>query len=136
MPRTPRNPGSGKAPFNGPAKGPGWGGEARGNGNGNPGALFTNGNTEGQGCRPTFKSLTREARIDALKELQWTLANEAEFETTRHAAQNALLDREEGKAVQRVVSANFDSDARVTEEQRASILAAMRACLTGPDADI
>ena len=37
MPRTPRNPGSGQAPFNGPARGakddkngPGWGGPARG----------------------------------------------------------------------------------------------------------
>ena len=28
MPRTPRNPGSGKKPYNGPAQGPGWGGPA------------------------------------------------------------------------------------------------------------
>lgn len=29
MPRTPRNPGSGKPPHNGPARGAGWGGAAR-----------------------------------------------------------------------------------------------------------
>jgi hypothetical protein len=30
MPRVPRNPGSGQAPHNGPARGAGWGGDAKG----------------------------------------------------------------------------------------------------------
>ena len=50
MPRKPRNPGSGKAPHNGPARGEagsgdGWGGEAAGSGNGDDmGPAFEHGN--------------------------------------------------------------------------------------------
>lgn len=45
MPRTPRNPGSGKSPKNGRANGPGWGGPAQGAGKGGARNRITKQNT-------------------------------------------------------------------------------------------
>lgn len=50
MPRVPRNPGSGKKPYNGPSKGAGWGGPANGS-SGNSRQDFTEENAAEVGSR-------------------------------------------------------------------------------------
>jgi hypothetical protein len=67
MPRKPRNPGSGKPPFNGPAQGegmgPGWGGPAKGEGNpkGEPGPGRPVGVPDGQGKKARARAMLEDA---------------------------------------------------------------------------
>lgn len=70
MPRKPRNPGSGKKPYNGPAQGPGWGGPAQGAGNGSEGSLsapqWTAGQVVNPGGIPGPKALHRQQQAEVV----------------------------------------------------------------------
>lgn len=62
MPRTPRNPGSGKAPVNTPARnepatGDGWGGPPNGEGNRQAGPGRPEGVANGEGKRASFRAI-------------------------------------------------------------------------------
>jgi hypothetical protein len=83
MPRRNRNPGAGKAPFNGPARaapdsksGPGWGGPAQGEGAHNPRPRFKAGNSMGSRqllpevrARAEARKLRTEMEIEAMRRI-------------------------------------------------------------------
>lgn len=105
MPRTPRNPGSGKAPSNAPARGAGWGGPAKG---ASTTRLKPRGDAESDRIRTEMHSHAawtqerRERVADEMRDLYYGVAkDDAEPTPNRIAAADKLLDRIEGKAVQR-----------------------------------
>jgi hypothetical protein len=124
MPRKPRNPGSGKPPHNGPAQGRGWGGAAKGKGRKSAGKLIP-GAAVKAGCAvpgvqdfvPTYKGLADKERIEALKELQWGIAFTSKFEGNRLTASQHLLDRLDGKAVQRQIVGELGDISKLTTEE-------------------
>lgn len=100
MPRVPRNPGAGKPPHNGkargqPATGMGWGGEAKGAGKRVP----------LDEVRPLrWDPANREHKEEIAAEMRGVLyhvALQGEAEQSRINAADKLLDRIEGKPVQR-----------------------------------
>jgi hypothetical protein len=113
MPRTPRNPGSGKAPYNGPAQGAGTGGAAKGVGSG-PAQPFTpdshdpavlerehalNHDAGEQAYRAEQRKLNRERRKKAWEVVEETMADPGHKD--RYAAAKDTLDRIEGRATQK-----------------------------------
>lgn len=139
MPRTPRNPGAGKPPHNGPAKGAGsglpmggsgqsWGGPAKGAGK--PAAPFT----ADSPTRVTWanadpaKALSRaekaardERRAEEMRDVLYGLATTAENEMARKSAAEALLNRLEGMPIARTIAAVIDP----AEEEKQRALAAL-----------
>lgn len=82
---------------NGPGKGDGWGGKAKGEGK-------KPGNKDAGRPKRDVAALiqaAREERLAALKEHLLELAINADRQETQLAATTAYLDREEGKPVQR-----------------------------------
>ena len=107
MPRTPRNPGSGKPPSNAPASGAGWGGPARGAGNGNSRSVITPENTADLAAlhgtpEAEAKRARRIATAEELKLNLTTIALYGEIETNRMNAAVHLLNRIEGMPTQRL----------------------------------
>lgn len=97
-------------------KGAGWGGAAKGPGSGSPG-IHEAPELRLTGAQPrdpevkrvaALKAASREVRIAALKDVLLEIAIEGENDHARIAAANAYLDREEGKPVQRQVTADLD----------------------------
>jgi len=107
MPRTPRNPGSGKLPVNTPARGTGWGGEAGGYVHSPPNHVERLAQLASAGSRaPGYRALERTERVEALRQILWDIAtNPKEPTQNRILAADKCLDREEGKPVQKVVTA-------------------------------
>ena len=107
MPRLPRNPGAGKAPYNGPARapqddrsGPGYGGPSRGASSA-PASIQTAPTFDGS---PVVKSSWR-LRKDALGEKamsvwEGVLDNPGETTTNRIVAAEKIMDRVDGKPKQ------------------------------------
>jgi len=100
MPRTPKRPGSGKPPHNGkargqPATGMGWGGEAKGAGKRVP-------LDEVRPLRWDPANQERKEEIAAeMRGVLYHVALQGEAEQSRINAADKLLDRIEGKPVQR-----------------------------------
>ena len=116
MPRTPRNPGSGKPPCNGPATGAGWGGPARGAGNGNSRSVITPENTADLAAlhgTPEVEA-KRARRIATAEELKGVLSEIALDGDAPHLARiqaaDKMLNRIEGMPVQRNLNINADAD--------------------------
>ena len=128
MPRTPRNPGSGKPPCNGPATGDGLYGPAQGAGAGGPArnpkkATKKDGSpnpaaplpeerkfsaenqpaplTDEQRAQRREIAADKEARINQLNDNLMDLALNGKFEQTRTAATIAALNRLAGMPTQR-----------------------------------
>lgn len=97
MPRTPRNPGAGKAPANGPSRGAGWGGPAKGKVPAGPRTDFSDdvpGNRAGQIPMPPEKA----ERVAAYRQKMWDIMHCPEEPTQNQiAAIDRLWDRDEGK---------------------------------------
>jgi hypothetical protein len=97
---------------NGPAKGAGWGGPAKG-----ASTSRIKAGPEGDAIRAMRwdpdKTVAREERIAALKAKLEDLAFNAEREETQLSAAVALLNREEGLPVARQISATVDSAEKV-----------------------
>ena len=121
-------------------------GAAKGAGNGRPAAPpFAPGNpgyadagggpNGGHGSRATFKSLSRQDRIDALMEMQWTAAHDAQSEVVRLQAQNALLDRIDGKPVQRTINHHTADPSALTDAELAAIAIGGGFASAGAEAD-
>lgn len=131
MPRTPRNPGSGKPPHNGkarnqPATGLGWGGEAKGAGK----------RVDLAEVRPLrWDPANREQKEQVAAEMRGVLyhvALQGEAEQSRINAADKLLDRIEGKPVQRqdINMRTIDPD-ELTDEELAAIAARGRSGQAG-----
>ncbi|HEV7457332.1 MAG TPA: hypothetical protein VGN96_11215 [Roseococcus sp.] len=102
MPRTPRNPGSGKRPVNTPASGPGagsWGGPAKGAST----SRIKPGDPDGiRALRWDADNIAHKEEIAAqMRGVLYYVALKGEGEAARINAADKLLDRIEGKAVQR-----------------------------------
>ncbi len=70
------------------------------------------------GSLPTYKSLAKGERVDALKELQWKVANfGTQADGVRLAAMDKLLDREEGKPVQPTVNMHIDDLSSLSDDE-------------------
>jgi hypothetical protein len=106
MPRTPRNPGTGKAPHNGNANGPGmgagWGGPANG---ASTSRLAGAGDAYSDAIRALAADPRHAASKVPLRELvfrTWVeVAAGGESESARVVAAEKLMDRLDGKATQR-----------------------------------
>lgn len=98
MPRTPRNPGTGKRPVNTPASGPGWGGAAKGAGNGSEPVTITRARVVGP-LTDEEKALAEEARATYVHFMR-----DVTNPVYALAAAEKLLDRIEGKAIARTVT--------------------------------
>jgi hypothetical protein len=110
MPRKPRNPGSGKAPYHGPSKGPGIGGPRAGAGWGGPASGGNSlKNTDDPATQRRRSMLRFDGEHQARKEevaaemrgVLYDIATEAPETMARLNAADKLLDRIEGKAVQK-----------------------------------
>lgn len=116
VPPPARKHGAAKGAGKGPGYGPGWGGPAKGAGNGS--APNDAAKARAAKLDPEARTLTalrrasREERIAALKDVLLEIAIDGETENGRISAANAYLDREEGKPVQRQVTADVE-DARL-----------------------
>lgn len=124
MPRTPRNPGSGKTPKNGPAKGPGWGGPPRGNKGDRPPlgeraaeALLPNAALhycERDPATGLYRLSPKGEKAQAVAEIMLAshvnIALNSEFEGARASAQIAVMDRVWGKPRQASDVSVSDSD--------------------------
>lgn len=103
MPRTPRNPGSGKPPSNAPARGPGWGKEAKGAGNGSPPRPVTEGVQQTRGADGRYISEDAEWRrekVDVAIRKYVEIMETSEYEGNVLAATEKFLDRVQGKPKQ------------------------------------
>lgn len=91
--------------------GAGWGGQAKGAST----SRIRKGDPDGIQARAHLPEVTaaREARIAALKDKLFDLANHAEREETQLAATVAYLNREEGMPVARNITANVDDVSKV-----------------------
>jgi hypothetical protein len=106
MPRTPRNPGSGKRPVNTPARGDGmgegWGGSAKG---ASSSRLAAAGDEYSDAIRALALDPRHAASKAPLRELAfrtWVqVARDGESESARVVAAEKLMDRLDGKATQR-----------------------------------
>jgi hypothetical protein len=141
MPRKPRNPGSGKPPHNGPARGgpakgpangPGWGGPAKGKGTGGPAS-----GTEATGRPAMHDNLAAIADCEEALRKMTDIMRTAEFEGLQPAAAEKLLDRLEGKPRQAVEMSGKgggpiqtqqveQAAAKLTQEERLALLAIYR----------
>jgi hypothetical protein len=95
MPRKPRNPGSGKAPQNGPASGEGWGGPARNGESASAAGKAGPGRPEGLATGQGKQALARAAMEDAAPMAVQTVINIARDTTDQRAlaAAVAILNR-------------------------------------------
>ncbi len=95
---------------NGPGKGAGWGGPAKGEGHIAPRHEFDGpGPGRGHYSKEGEQRLERQARhAEEMKEILYGLAHEAGREETRMNASEKLLNRIEGLPVQRVLNADVD----------------------------
>lgn len=112
-------------PANGPGKGAGWGGPARGASSsrikpGDPDGVQKLSND------PTIKARQAE-RAETVREHLYTLALKAERQETQLAASVAYLNRIEGSPVQRAVVANISDPSTLTDADLAAIAAGSRA---------
>lgn len=106
MPRKPRNPGSGKAPHNGPAsgipaQGAGWGGAAKG---ASTSRLREKGDPESDAIRalstdPAHMAIKEAVEAEMLG-VQIEIARTSSFEGNRLTAADKVLDRLRGKPKQ------------------------------------
>lgn len=101
-----RNPGSGKSPSNAPARGPGWGGEAKGAGNGLP-PKHLSGAGAGRG-RMNPKTAEAQAAAEEMLAMQIEIARTTKFEQTRLDASSKVMDRIWGKPKQEVEASGKD----------------------------
>lgn len=107
MPRTPRNPGTGKAPHNGPAAnagkgGDGWGGHPKGASTAKPIDSTADGDAI-RALRHDPANVAAKAVLSgAMRQVLFDVATSArEPGPSRVSAADKLLDRIEGKATQR-----------------------------------
>ncbi len=125
MPRKSRNPGSGKKPVNTPARGAGWGGEAKGAsssaGRMTGPAFMGDENPTGL---PGYRGLAKAAVVEMMMGVLWDVAIDPdEPSQNRVVAADKVLDRVEGKPVQKVVTADvgagwfIEGVAELTEEE-------------------
>lgn len=126
VPPPARQHGPAKGVGKGPAGGPGWGGEAKGQGNGSPVPPVGKVATEARAdphvrTLAALKRADRETRIAALKDVLLEIAIDGETENGRIAAANALLDREEGKPIARNMNLNRDLSSVTLAEAEAEI---------------
>lgn len=89
-----------------PAGGPGWGGPAKGPGAG-PEAIV--GEHRMPEAEKVAKIGDKLATADRMLVILSEIAESSEFDATRVSAANAVLDRIEGKAVQRIVGGTTDT---------------------------
>ena len=117
MPRTPRNPGSGKPPYNGPARGAGWGGAAKGasasrlvkvvDGK----AVLSDGRIVPHSTSPEGQALAEARRQKAMAVIEAVL-EAPDTQMVALAAANALLDRVDGKPAQKMQQQQLGADGK------------------------
>ena len=140
MPRVPKNPGSGKAPYNGPSRGAGWGGEANGPGTGGaargsdnpPNIPFKEGNM--LGGKPGAWAAKKRARQEKAMEVLETAMDKGETWTVKVMAADKMLDRVEGKAIARNVNVRTDDIANLSDIELAAEQARLDAALAAIEA--
>jgi hypothetical protein len=112
----PRGNGAG---YGGPAKGAGWGGSAKGSHrpeNGHEQPPYLRG--EARKARIAEKHAAREELYGVIYEIAVTSSNEF----ARLSASNALLDRIEGKPIQRNINVNQDDPRKLTDAELAQAI--------------
>ena len=86
--------------------GRGHGGEAKGAAVDRPEAIHNPATaaTQNPSGLPGYRAMAKAERIEKLKEMLWTRANESERDADQIAAINSLLNREDGLPVQKIVT--------------------------------
>ena len=135
MPRTPRNPGSGKAPVNTPARnepatGDGWGGPPNGEGNRQAGPGRPEGVANGEGKQTVAELLAGRGARQIIADM-WL----AIIKDPKHPHHATMLvkgaDRIDGTAVATTISASVDEFAELTDAELEARIDRARRLLAG-----
>lgn len=126
--------------------GDGWGGPAKGPGNGNPRQNFAGGGgndrvmdsrasrAPGEPSKYATDKERAEARARELKDHLYHLARRAEREETQVRATEAWLNRHEGMPVARNVNLNVNDAERLTDDELRAELARLGGAVADPAA--